>query len=341
MKKFISILLTLAMVISLVACGATNKETSKKIYYLRTDKMGLYPVEYEIKATTVTSKVKEILDLLSTDVKEVEYMNTIPSGVEIEEWEINSGGLSLHLSESYLSMEPYTEILVRGGIVKSLIQIEGVDSVSFYVDNAPITDSVGNVIGAMTADTFIDNFGEETDSLLNSDITLYYASADGMSLIPETRNVYYSRNVALEKLVVEQLLKGPESEGLLSTMPPETRLISVSLTNGVCYVNFDSNLETAIAGITENVTVYSIVNSLCELSTVKSVQLLVNGEAPHISNIEENLANSLAFKDSIINVTIDEDDSESDEYLDGDILVDEDGNPVSIDVEIMEPEGDE
>jgi germination protein M len=230
--------------------------------------------------------------------------------------------LDLYFVGAYDSLDIYTEILVRAAIVKTLLQVDKVKSVAFYVNNSPLLDSTGEAVGAMTADTFIEDFGQETDSLLSTDLTLYFASADGMSVVPETRHVYYSRNVSIDKLIVDQLLKGPNEEGLQSALPQGTKLNSISISeDGVCIANFDATLETTITGVTENVTLYSIVNSLTELDSIKQVQIMVNGETPRISNVDVDLAAAISRNDEIININSEE---EEDIYLDDEYPSEED-----------------
>jgi germination protein M len=256
--------------------------------------------------------ITEALDNISKDTDDIDVINTIPSGVEVKSWELADGSLNLYLVGDYEALDTYTEILVRAAIVKTLVQIKGVDSVSIFVNNAPLVDSAGETVGAMSADTFIEDFGQETDSLLSTELTLYFASADGVSTVAETRQVYYSRNVSLEKLVIDQLLKGPDNDALLTAIPNGTKLNSISVSeNGVCIVNFDAAIETTITGVTENVTIYSIVNSLTELDNIKQVQILVNGETPHISNVEIDLSKAISRNEDIINELSDFDEEDS------------------------------
>jgi len=315
MKRLVGLIMVLVLLLSLVSCGSESHDSKYKIYYLQSDKAGIVEVDYDFENTTTSGMVKEALNQLATSPEDIEYINTIPAGVEVKGWELNDGSLDLYLIGDYESLDIYTEILVRAAIVKTLVQIKGVDSVAIYNNNSPIVDSNGEAIGAMTADTFIEDFGQETDSLLSSELTLYFASADGMSVVAETREVYYSRSVALEKLVIDQLLKGPDSDDLLAALPTGTKLNSISVSeNGVCVVNFDATLETTITGVTENVTVYSIVNSLTELDNIKAVQILVNGETPRISNVDTDLSTAISRNEDIINVTSDDDDE--DVYVD-------------------------
>lgn len=319
MKRLLGLILSCSLLLSLVGCSTGSGDYDSKIYYVNTDKTSITAVDYDIQATKTEDQIAEVIEMLGKETEEIEYITTIPSGLELKRWELNDGTLELYFVGDYDSLDVYTEVLVRAAIVKSLVQIKKVKSVFFYVNNAPLTDSSGEAVGAMTADTFIDDFGQETDSLLSTSLTLYFASADGMSVVAENRQVYYSRNVSIEKLVMEQLLKGPDDKRLLPALPAGTKLNSISVSeDGVCIANFDATLETAIAGVTENVTLYSIVNSLTELDSIKQVQILVNGETPHLSNVEVDLSTAVPRNDSIINFTSpDEEETyiEEDDYL--------------------------
>ncbi|SFH52407.1 germination protein M [Pseudobutyrivibrio sp. OR37] len=298
----LSFLMIFVMGFLSMSCGKTATKADASIYYVRADKAGIIALDYAFKSQDTDGQIAEALQELAHDVDDIDAINTIPSGVDVKNWELNDKSLNLYFVGDYEALDVYTEILVRAAIVKTLVQIKGVKSVSIFVNNSPLTDSNGEAIGTMTADTFIEDFGQETDSLLNTDLTLYFASADGVSTVPETREVYYSRNVSLEKLVIDQLLKGPETEGLLSALPSGTKLNSITISdNGVCIVNFDGAIETVVTGVTENVTVYSIVNSLTELDNIKQVQILVNGETPRISNVDVDLSKAISRNEDIIN----------------------------------------
>ena len=309
MRKILSLLLICVIMFSQVSCKNESSNGSSKIYYVNTDKTGITPVDYDFKEKDTKKQIDEAIEMLSQNTDDIDYVTTIPSGVKLDHWELNDGALLLYFLGDYDSLDTYTEILVRAAIVKTLVQIENVKTISFYINNQPLTDSNGEAVGTMTADAFIEDFGQETDALLSTNLTLYFASADGMSLVPETRSVYYSSNLSAERLVIEQLLKGPDNKQLLSSIPDATKLNSISITeNGVCIVNFDATIESTMSGVTENVTLYSIVNSLTELDSVKQVQILVNGSTPRISNVDVDLSSAISRNEDIINTNIDEED---------------------------------
>lgn len=95
----------------------------------------------------------------------------------------------------------------------------------------------------------------------------------------EKVNVTGSSNISVEKLVVESLIRGPVSGDTdYPTLPPGTKILSISTKDGICYVNLNDGFLEQGYNVTEAVTIYSIVDSLTELSGISKVQILVNGE---------------------------------------------------------------
>ena len=130
----------------------------------------------------------------------------------------------------------------------------------------------------MTSDSFVENPGEQINSSVVTNLTLYFSDIEGTGLVKETREVHYSTNISMEKLVLEQLIEGPKKTGSVATVPSGTKLISVSTVDGVCYVNLSDGFKNQNTVIAEDVLLYSIVNSLTELPGVAKVQLSINGD---------------------------------------------------------------
>jgi germination protein M len=156
-------------------------------------------------------------------------------------------------------------------------------------------DSAGNAVGPMAADTFIDNAGNEINAYEKVNLLLYFANEAGDGLVEENRrNVVYNSNIPLEKLVVEQLIEGPTAQGAYPTVNPLTNIVSVNVKDGVCYVDLSEDFLSQPYNVNSEVTIYSITNSLVELSNVNKVQISVNGET-NIS-YRENIKLSTVFE---------------------------------------------
>lgn len=72
--------------------------------------------------------------------------------------------------------------------------------------------------------------------------------------------------------------------------------------DGICYVNLDETFQSQPYNVSSEVTVYSITNSLVELSNVNKVQISINGET-NIS-YRENLSLNNVFERNLDLLTI-------------------------------------
>ena len=280
MKK-IRLLCLLLICILLVGCGANKKKetvSATKIYYLNNDGNKIESIDYKVKSTSMEDIVKEFLTCFRTLPKDSEYQLALPENVILVSHKIDGNQLILYFDESYETMDVTREVLARAALVRTMIQVKGIDCISFYVDDKPLRDAKGEYVGLMTEDSFVENVGQQINAIVEQNLTLYYPSPDGQSLIQTKKRVHTSSNVSSEKMVIEHLMEGDSQGSYLSSIPESTKLISVSTVDGVCFVNFDEGFLQQNYSIEEPIIIYSIVDSLCELSNVNRVQISVNGK---------------------------------------------------------------
>lgn len=281
MSKVKIIILGLLCMLGLVGCSGDEEEQIKsgyKIYYVNSEENNIVGESYKASSKDTEKMIQEFLDKLEKNGVSVDYKPAKPEEVEVEEYNLKEETLSLKFNTAYDTMANTTEVLMRMAYVKTLIQIPGVNFVDFYVEEQPLQDSSGDVIGAMNEETFIDNSGGQINEYNEADLILYYANEDGDKLKQTMKSIVYDQNIPLEKVVIEQLIKGPSSgKELYPTIPANTKLISVTVNDSICYVNFDEEFLKLENEVSEQVQVYSVVNSLAELATVSKVQISING----------------------------------------------------------------
>lgn len=274
-KRCISTLLIVILTITCVLCGCKKTDKEYKIYYLDINATSLVAVDYKANAKTTEGLIYEIINELSREQSSTKYMKTIPANVSLRDFTLEKGELVLDFSYQYNDLKGLREVLVRAGICKSLLQIDGVDSISIYVSNQPLTDESGNVIGAINKQSFLDYSGNDESDLQATSLTLYYASMDGNYLIKEQRKVSYNKNVSLEKLVLEYLQSKPISKNAQIAIPTNTKVKSVTVSEGICYVTLDASMLSQMNEVSTQTIIYSIVNSLCELDNINKVSIAV------------------------------------------------------------------
>lgn len=250
-----------------------------EIYYVNNEETKTLTSEYVSETRDTEALLGELLGQLAQVPAKFEYEAPLAGSFRLLGYTLDNGTLTLDFDGYYRDMDAVKEVLTRAAIVRTLTQIPGVTYVAFTVQGEVLTDSSGAAVGTMSSDLFIDNAGNEINAYEKVNLKLYFADRSGMGLVEENRrNVVYSSNISLEKLVVEKLIAGPETEGACPVVDPQTKIIGVTVRDGTCYVNLDQTFLNQPYNVSAEVTIYSIANSLVELSNVNRVQISVGGE---------------------------------------------------------------
>ena len=57
----------------------------------------------------------------------------------------------------------------------------------------------------------------------------------------------------------------------------DTKILGITVKDGICYLNLSEDFLTVVYPVTEDVILYSLVNSLTELPNVNKVQISIDG----------------------------------------------------------------
>ncbi len=284
MKKLLWMLCSVLLLAGITACGEQEQtsENVYQIYVVSNSETKIEPHAHVMQATDSAAMLEELITCLSTQPDKLEYMVPFAMGFEILSMDLTESKLVINVDGAYMNMPATTEVLVRAAIVRTLTQHPDVKYVGITVEGQVLFDQAGEVVGLMSAETFINNDGNEINTYEPTRIKLYFANENGDKLIGAYREKYYSTNVPLERFVVEELIAGPSGKvaGLYPSINHEVKIISVMTKDGICYVNLDSNFLNVVNNVSTELSIYSLVNSLVELSTVNKVQILINGEVP-------------------------------------------------------------
>lgn len=284
MKKNIAKLLLLVFLVlgTLVGCEQVEPEgTAVEISYLDKSETKIVSEQHYLQGTTTKEKIVEVLSLLTAVPENKELKATLSGGINIINYSYEGTQVTVSLGDKYKELSKTTEILTRAAIVKSLTQLEDVEVVMITIGGEPILDSAGNEIGSMKADMFVDHAGQQIGNYQKVTIRLYFANETGDGLIAINRSLVHNidlTNISMERMVVEQLLAGPANDESYPTINPQTKLLGVTVKDGVCYLDFDSTILTPVNNVTSDVTIFSIVNSLVELNNVNKVQISIDGK---------------------------------------------------------------
>ncbi|MEE1315087.1 MAG: GerMN domain-containing protein [Faecalimonas sp.] len=301
MKKKIGVFLLLLFGAVLSACAKEAVGTKIDCYYVNLEGNVLLQEEYLLQEDGGEKAVEELLQALAKPQDASVMQSAIPKEVKLLEYELDRSRLHLTFEESYLELPKSQEVLLRAAVVQTLVQIPEIGYVSFYVEDQPLLDSSGIPIGQMNAGDFVQNTGSSLKSYQTTDLRLYFANKDGTNLSEELQSeVRYNINTSIEKLVMEKLMKGSNSDKRKGTIPDTVSLIGVSVKDGICYVNFDSKFLTDGYNQKPEVAIYSIVNSIIANGNATRVQILVEGSKDVTYMNSVDLREPLSWKSGLL-----------------------------------------
>ena len=122
-------------------------------------------------------------------------------------------------------------------------------------------------------------------------VSLYFYNGTTQSLVSEGRLIDVKELIKDPyRRLMELLIEGPQNSELTRTIPEGTRINKVEVKGDVLYLDLSKEfIENHEGGEEkENATIYSIVNTMINLTEINGVKILIEGE--------ENKA----FKDNLI-----------------------------------------
>ena len=252
------------------------------LYFIETTTYLMKPEIRDINGDTNYEIVSNVIKELKKGPKTEGFENVIPNNIQFNEIIIEKNLVNLDMSSKYKNLDAKEELIARVSIVKTLTGLDFIDFVKISVEGEEIKTTNGQPIGIMGEnDVLIDAI--IFPSPKNSEtVKLYFANKDATEFNIEQRKIEVNPNEPLEKYIIEELIKGPIQEGNYATIPVETKLrnIKTETTDGICYVDLSNDFISKHSGgaTGEWFTIYSIVNSLTELNSIKKVQFLIEGE---------------------------------------------------------------
>lgn len=274
MKNFVFAILAACL---LCGCSESNyalEEGELQLFQMADDGLSLKQSKYRVGSDLedTVAVVRELLDNYKT--------------VDVREFQLKEKQLSLYFSSAYENLTGIDEVLMRAAIVKTLCQVDGVEYVEFFVEEEPLTVD-GELVGVMNKLSFLDSIGGDGYTQ-DKYVTLYFSDTSGTKIREITTRLTHDMTAPLARLLVEQLLEGPEelqdvnTSDLRKTIPDGTVLNSLTIRDNVCYVDFSKEFYDIQAEVKSEIVIYSVVNTLCELSDVNKVQFTVDGKLQEV-----------------------------------------------------------
>lgn len=122
------------------------------------------------------------------------------------------------------------------------------------------------------------NDEQPVEKSLTKEVTLFYGDEGNEDFVTETRIINYKESEDLYKIVLEELIKGPATEGYRNNINQETKVYETTIQDNDIIVNFSKEFNQFGGSIAEIIGVGAVVNTLTQFDDIKRVKILVEGE---------------------------------------------------------------
>ncbi|MDF2594172.1 MAG: Lipoprotein LpqB, GerMN domain protein [Clostridia bacterium] len=112
----------------------------------------------------------------------------------------------------------------------------------------------------------------------NEKIKVFYGDSNNEKMIAEEREISYMKDEEKYKAVLEELIKGPESQNLISNITRDTEVIAVNKNNTDVIADFNETFNRFEGSVAEIIAVGSVVNTLTQFEEVERAKILIEGE---------------------------------------------------------------
>lgn len=290
MKRVLLVSLILIGVLALSGCGrnsegttdtkAVSGENSFFVYYPDGDKVSVSQECYQLKQPdSIVPSVEEVmsvsLDAYEGMLESYSYMVDEDNDVTLE---ITLAGECTR-EYALLTMSAVSDTLFQMDMVES-VKITLIAATGETVDSKLILRNTFYHYGAV-------------DEEYTKRLTFYKASDDGEGLEPLSGTLVMEDNVSVIENVVLKLEE-------IDAIPQGTKVNSVALVAGVCYLDLSKEFEGNVADTKSDLVVYSLVNSVTGIPSISQVLITVDGNVVTAYRGSIDLSKPLTFNSEIV-----------------------------------------
>lgn len=282
-KKHFLLCVILVCLVIISGCNQLDSEEKKetqtvKLFYGDADNSAFVIEERQISFTDQEDKYRVTLEQLVKGPDNKEYQANIVQATNIYGTIRQNSDLIVNLSKEFNQFGgSVAETIAVGSIVNTMTQFEEIFRVKILVEGEELIGPSGQ------PRSFMQSFEEATNGTTEQVIKLYFSNQNADAVRGETRIIKTSKTVSKEEVVLkvlEELIKGPENSDLARTIPPEVKVLTVQINNGIAIINFSEEMHTKHWGgaAGESMTINSLVNTLTEFDYIQQVKITVEGQ---------------------------------------------------------------
>lgn len=280
MIKRIILSALLALFLLFTACTSQENTMRIKVAYMSDSlSRSIEFKQYNILECEGEELVRTVLKYVLTQPQDENMESVFPRNTTIEsvtfhdEYVGNNNIAAVELGGSYDTLTGIDKTIGDYCIVLSLCALENVDGVVITSDSLP---------GGLTSGIL-----RPSDVILTSSslritqhtLKLHHPSPENPSKLMVTETTAVATvDTPLTEVVIRELIKLSE-QGEVEFINRDTQIISSYIDKDICYLNLSGDFTQLFLRTEDgkNLTVESVVNSLCELEEIDAVSFLIDG----------------------------------------------------------------
>ena len=236
------------------------------------------------KDAPVEEQAALLIDLLLEGRPAANLLSPIPRGTRLNSCTIQNGSVWVDFSPAYGQLSGMDLTVADYCIALTLTQLENVYIARITVDGSELAYRDSNRFTA--GDVLLTSTEDVVRSVA---VRLYFPDAETGVLSAEQRLLTVYEGTSQAEVLLTTLIGGPEVETLAPLLPEGFEVLTVRTEEGVCYLNLPGTTAELMDsdGDEQQKMVQGIVNSLCSLSGIRTVQILLDGElAPLLGSVD-------------------------------------------------------
>lgn len=279
MRRKLAALLAAVLLIALCACaaGQRSQEEGLRLWFASalTDESGWTGAAQAVSTAAYSGEETVggmLAALLAGPPEGSGLVSPFPEGTELLGWKRSGSIIQVTFSAPYGTLTGVEQTVADYCVTLTLTQLAGVDGVRIGAEDSDRSRRI------LRREDVVFSGVEEEPVEVTAMLCFRRSGTNELGVELRTFRLTESESAALA--VLEALLAGPSDAGLERLLPGGVEAWSARVDDGVCYADFSGALTEHIpeSAQEQELIIRSIVESLCSLSYVQTVQIQVEGE---------------------------------------------------------------
>lgn len=282
-RRLLIAALLLLSALTLAACAqkAQTPQGNYRLYYAvqaesahGADAIAEYGVEIADEGCTTQELAQKLLEALLLPPEDSLLLSPFPDGTQLQELSVSGKRAYVDFSANYGRLSGIELSLADYCVALTLTQLDGVYAVTITADGHEIPYRRTQLLTA--ADPLL---GSREDTLRPITVQLYFLDTQTNELRAQQQTLALYEGQQRVNALLEALLAGPENDDTLAPLlSADFFVLSSRIEDNTCYLNLPGDVPLPEDAQTQRLAMTSLVRSLCSLTGVEQVQLLVDGE---------------------------------------------------------------